>query len=104
MQKTITVGGRELTFSPLTIRGVRTFEETFNKLREGKLTGLAAVLAQIPIAHESLRKAHPDLTVEELEGLLTIDDIETVQAAFLEASGVVITKSKTVGEQEPVVQ
>jgi hypothetical protein len=99
---TINVNGHSLTFSPLTLRGARAFDETLTAIREKKLTGIAAVMATVPIALESLRKAHPDLTIEKLEEILTIPDIDAVQSAFLEASGMTLTAKTDVGESAPV--
>jgi hypothetical protein len=93
------LGGKEFTFSPLTVSKLRQLNEVIKDVEAGKLNdGFDAILAMMPFIHASLAPAHSDITQEQLEQLLTVPDFKRAQELVMEASGMKVPKP---GEAPP---
>lgn len=99
MQKTITLAGRPITFSPLNLGQIRSLEVTLSDVSSGKVTGISSMLAFVPHLYASVKPNHSDISQEQFEEMLTLDNLGSAQSALLEASGL---KAAEVGETKPV--
>jgi hypothetical protein len=95
METQVEIGGRKLTFSALNMGQIRALQLTLKSIREEKISGLEALLAFSPHIHASIRKVHQDISVEQLEELLTVHDLPAAQTALLEASGLRAVQGET---------
>jgi hypothetical protein len=94
-QQTVPTSLGPLTLSSLTLGELRQMDELF-KASAAETTGnIGSLLKYMPIVHASTRKVHQDLTIEQLENGLTLDDFNAVFSAVLEVSGL---KRATTGE------
>jgi len=89
----------QLTVSSLTLGELRHLDSIFSESASMKSSGVAALLKYLPVLFSSLRKAQQDLTIEQLESGLTLDDFNALLNAVLEVSGL---KKATAGEPTPV--
>lgn len=101
MAKTVNlvIGGRSFTFSALTLGEIRALEATLKAIADSTISGITALLAFTPHIHASIRKVHQDITPEQLEDLMGVEDLAPAQRALLEASGL---KAPEPGEKSPV--
>jgi hypothetical protein len=88
----------ELTVSSLTLGELRQLDAIFVQSNTAG-SGFATLLKYLPVIFGSLRKVHQDLTLEQLENGLTLEDFNAVLNATLEVSGL---KKATAGEPTPV--
>lgn len=64
------------------------------------MPSISSLLRYIPIVAASVRKVHPEITPEQLESSLTLEDFNAIFAAVLEVSGL---KKAAAGEATPVL-
>ena len=98
-QQTIPTSLGQLTVSALTLGELRQLDALFaesNSLTNG---GVAALFKYLPVIFSSLRRAHQDITSEQLESGLTLEDFNVLFSAVLEVSGL---KKSAAGEPTPV--
>jgi|GEM_PF-4780567 len=60
----------------------------------------AASYAAMPVLIAALRKTHPDMSAEQIENSLTLEDFNALFSAVLEVSGL---KKASAGEATPVL-
>ena|ERR1700704_1607038 len=98
-QQTIPTALGQLTASSLTLGELRQMDSIFNEGGSAPASGITALIKYLPVIFSSVRKAHQDLTVEQLENGLTLEDFNLLLSAVLEVSGL---KKTTAGEPIPV--
>lgn len=99
-QKYTTTTGTDYTVSTLTLGELRMFDDVFTQqVKPGE--GISALLRFTPVFHASLRKVHQDLTREDLENNLTLEDINPLLSVVMEVSGLK-KPEKPAGEAQPV--
>lgn len=97
MERTINISGVQFRANAITIGELRKLQPVLDGL--GKSDPFKSILDLMPLVHASLKKAHPDLTQENLENMITVENFNEVFNAVLEASGL----RKSVGDpQSPV--
>jgi hypothetical protein len=89
----------QLTVSSLTLGELRQLDALFQTKPSPETTGLGSLLRYLPVIANAVRKAHHDLTTEQLENGLTFDDFTALFNAVLEVSGL---KKAAAGEPIPV--
>lgn len=89
----------QLTVSSLTLGELRQLDSLFAESMDGTAKGLSSLLKYLPVISNSLRKVHQDLSLDRLEGGLTLDDFNALFTAVLEVSGL---KKAAPGEPTPV--
>lgn len=97
-QQTVPTSIGQLTVSSLTLGELRQLDAIFAQSNTVG-TSFTALLKYLPVIFGSLRKIHQDLTVEQLENGLTLEDFNALLNATLDASGL---KKAAVGEPTPV--
>jgi hypothetical protein len=98
-QQVVSTSMGQLTVSSLTLGDLRLMEAIFAKSTEEPPKGLTSLLKYIPVISSSLRKVHQDLSVDQLENGITLEDFNLLLTAVLEVSG--LAKASP-GEQVPV--
>ena len=98
-QQIVSTSLGQLTVSSLTLGELRHLDAIFSESASIKTAGVAALLRYLPVLFSSLRKAQQDLTLEQLESGLTLDDFNALLNAVLEVSGL---KKTAAGEPTPV--
>ena len=98
-QQTVPTSLGQLTVSSLTLGELRQLDALFQEKPSAEASGLASLLRYLPVILNSVRKAHRDLTAEQLENGLTFDDFSVLFNAVLEVSGL---KRAAAGEPIPV--
>jgi acyl CoA:acetate/3-ketoacid CoA transferase beta subunit len=77
-----------MQFAPLTIGIVKNIDEILNVLfKEGNIEKQIEVVVEL--AYLSLKRNYEDITREEVENLITFEDIENVTQALFKSSGFV---------------
>ncbi len=94
-QQTIPTSLGPLTVSSLTLGELRQLDQLFASARADNTSGIGSLLKYMPIIFASARKVHQDLTLDQLENGLTLDDFNAVFGAVLEVSGL---KKSSAGE------
>src|SRR5579859_639079 len=89
----------ELTVSSLTLGELRQLDSLFANAESAAATGLASLFRYLPVIISSLRKVHQDLSPEQIENGLTLEDFSALFSAVLEVSGL---KKAVAGEHTPV--
>lgn len=97
-QQIVSTSLGQLTVSSLTLGELRQLDSLFART-DTPNTGIASLLRCLPVLSSSLRKVHQDLTPEQLETGLTLEDFNALFAAVLEVSGL---KKASAGEVAPV--
>jgi len=97
-QQTVSTSLGQLTISSLTLGELRQLDVIFAQPASVG-SNVTALLKYLPVILSSLRKAQQDLTLEQLENGLTLEDFNTLLNATLEVSGL---KKAAVGEPTPV--
>lgn len=95
-QKVINTSLGELTFTSLTLGELRQLDAIFQEPPKDN-EGVTGILKYLPLIHSSVRKAHQDMTAEQMEQGLDIEDFNLAFSAMLEVSGL----KKTTGEAIP---
>jgi hypothetical protein len=98
-QQTIPTAIGNLTVSSLTLGELRQMDSIFSEGMSASTNGITALLKYLPVIFSATRKAHQDLTVDQLENGLTLEDFNLLLSAVLEVSGL---KKATTGEPTPV--
>lgn len=98
-QQTIPTALGNLTVSSLTLGELRQMDSIFSEGTSAPTKGITALLQYLPVISIAIRKAHQDLTVDQLENGLTLEDFNLLLSAVLEVSGL---KKATAGEPTPV--
>ncbi|HET9183253.1 MAG TPA: hypothetical protein VFP59_14040 [Candidatus Angelobacter sp.] len=98
-QQVVSTSLGQLTVSSLTLGDLRRMESIAAESLEGQPRGLNSLLKFLPVISNSLRKVHQDLSVDQLENGLTLEDFNLLLTAVLEVSG--LTKAPA-GEAVPV--
>ncbi len=88
----------ELTVSSLTLGELRQLDSLFSE-PNAAAGGLASLFRYLPVIISSLRKVHQDLSPEQIENGLTLEDFSALFSAVLEVSGL---KKAASGEPTPV--
>jgi hypothetical protein len=99
-QQTVTTSLGNLTVSSLTLGDLRNLDSAIaanSSQEQGK--NISSLLRTLPVIVSSLRKAHPELTKEQLEAGITLEDFTALFKAVLEVSGL---KQAEPGEPIPV--
>ena len=98
MERIVNLSGVQFRANAITIGELRKLQPVLDGL--GKGDPFKSILDLMPLVHASLSKAHPDLTQENLERMITVENFKDVFNAVLEASGL----RKSPGDpQSPVV-
>src|SRR5256885_13128052 len=95
MERVINISGVQFRTNAITIGELRKLQPVLDGL--GKGDPFKSILDLMPLVHASLSKAHPDLTQENLESIITVENFNEVFNAVLEASGL----RKNSGEAQP---
>lgn len=95
-QQNVSTSLGQITVSSLTLSELRQLDELFQNVPKDK-SGIAQMLAFVPVIFASLRKVHQDMSLEQLESGVTFDDLNALFNAVLEVSGL----KKTAGESQP---
>lgn len=99
-QQAVSTSLGQLTVSSLTLGDLRLMESiTAEPADDVAKKKLSSLLKFLPIISSSLRKVHQDLSVDQLENGLTLEDFNLLLTAVLEVSG--LTKAPA-GEPVPV--
>ena len=98
-QQTVPTAMGQLTVSSLTLGELRQIDSIFTDPASVPGSGVSSLLKFLPIIFGSLRKVHMDLTPEQLEKGLTLEDFNVLLNATLEVSGL---KKAAPGEPVPV--
>ena len=98
-QQTVSTSLGQLTVSSLTLGELRQLDSLFAESTAQPAAGLSGLLRYLPLVAGSLRKVHQDLSAEQLEGGLTLEDFNVLFNALLEVSGL---KKASAGEASPV--
>ncbi len=97
-QQTIPTALGQLTVSSLTLGELRQLDSLFAGTSDAP-PGIASLFRYLPVIFSSLRKVHQDLSPEQLENGLTLEDFSALFGAVLEVSGL---KKTAAGEATPV--
>jgi len=89
----------QLTVSSLTLGELRQLDTIFAQSTSVVPAGVTSLLKFLPVIFGSLRKVQQDLTLEQLENGLTLEDFNALLNAMLEVSGL---KKTAAGEPIPV--
>jgi hypothetical protein len=98
-QQSVSTSLGQLTVSSLTLGELRQLDSLFSSGAQ-ELSGVASLLRYMPILVASLRKSHPDISPEQIENGLTLEDFNALFSAVLEVSGL---KKASAGEAAPVL-
>ena len=98
-QQTVSTSLGQLTVSSLTLGELRQLDSIFTGASAQELTGVASLVRYLPILSSALRKTHQDISLDQLENGLTLEDFNALFNAVLEVSGL---KKSSLGETAPV--
>jgi hypothetical protein len=98
-QQTVSTALGQLTVSSLTLGELRQLDSLFQDSSKNSARGVTSLLKYLPVIFGAVRKVHQDLTLDQLEDGLTLDDFNTLFSAVLEVSGL---KKAAPGEPIPV--
>src|SRR6516225_9154662 len=97
-QQTVSTALGQLTVSSLTLGELRQLDSLFQDSSKNSARGVTSLLKYLPVIFGAVRKVHQDLTLDQLEDGLTLDDFNTLFSAVLEVSGL---KKAAPGEPIP---
>ena len=90
----VKLGTVEFTVPPLTIKALRILGPRFTELQKVAASGDAAALMQpenldtiVEVAHAAIIRNHPEVTKEELEGLIDLSNLKDLFMAVCGQSG-----------------
>ena len=95
-QQVVSTSLGQLTVSSLTLGELRQLDSLFT---EPATPGLSSLLKYLPAISSALRKVHQDISLNDLESGLTLDDFNALLNAVLEVSGL---RKSAPGEAAPV--
>jgi hypothetical protein len=95
-QQVVATSLGQLTVSSLTLGELRQLDSLFI---EPATPGLSSLLKYLPVISSALRKVHQDISLNDLESGLTLDDFNALLNAVLDVSGL---KKSAPGEAAPV--
>ncbi len=98
-QQVVSTSLGQLMVSSLTLGDLRQLDALVAESAGEEPKKLSSILKYLPLILDSLRKAHPDLSLDDLERGLTLEDFSVLFNAALEVSG--LTKASA-GEPTPV--
>jgi hypothetical protein len=101
-QQTVPTSLGQLTVSSLTLGELRQLDALFQQEKPEK-PSLTSILVYMPIIAASTRKVHQDLTTEQLENGLTMEDFNVMFDAVMEVSGLKAAPGKKMGEAQPEI-
>jgi hypothetical protein len=93
MERIIFINGQQFKANAITVGELRKFQPVIDSL--GKSNPFESILQLMPFIHASFVKAHSDLTLEQLENIITLENFNDVFNVVLEASGL---RKATAGE------
>ena len=99
-QQSISTSLGELTVSSLTLGELRQLDALFSGATAQEVGGVASLLRYMPVLIAALRRNHPDISSEQVENSLTLEDFNVLFSAVLEVSGL---KKASAGEATPVL-
>jgi len=99
-QQSVSTSLGQLTVSSLTLGELRQLDSLFSGASAQEVSGVASLLRYMPVLIASLRKSHPDISPEQIENGLTLEDFNALFSAVLEVSGL---KKSSTGEATPVL-
>ena len=99
-QQTVVTSLGQLTVSSLTLGELRQLDSIFTGTLAQEHTGVGSLVRYLPVLTSSLRKAHQDISLDQLENGLTLEDFNALFSAVLEVSGL---KKASAGEATPVL-
>lgn len=82
----LNLGGRVLVLAPLNLDQVQAFDEKISGLG-GDVPLRDAINAAVPIIHASLSRNYPDMTVDDVRGLLDVGNFRQALEAVVASSG-----------------
>src|SRR5947207_15498782 len=85
MERIINISGVQFRANAITIGELRKLQPVLEGL--GKSYPFKSIFDLMRLVHASLSKAHPDLTQQNLESMITVEDFNDVFNAVLEPSG-----------------
>ena len=105
----ITLHGRTFSLSPLTLGDLRRLEPALLGAEQKIASGFGSMLSLVPVIHASISKLHPEMALEELEGLLDLNCFTEVLDRVLEVSGLrrsvpSAVAGDSVGEVKPAAE
>ncbi|HYL92764.1 MAG TPA: hypothetical protein VEW69_06365 [Alphaproteobacteria bacterium] len=98
-QQTVTTSLGQLTVSSLTLGELRQLDSLFADSAAAGGAGITTLFKYLPVIFSSLRKVHQDLTLEQIENGMGLEDFNSLFSAVLEVSGL---KKSAAGETRPV--
>ena len=103
-QQSVSTSLGQLTVSSLTLGELRQLDALFAGASAQDVSGVGSLLRYMPVLIAALRKSHPDMSAEQIENSLTLEDFNALFSAVLEVSGLKkASSSETQGEATPVL-
>lgn len=100
-QQTVNTSLGQLTFSSLALGEIRQLESTFAEQKNGTPSPqISDSFKFVPFILMSVKKVHQDMTLETLEGGLSLEDFRLCFDVMMRISG--LMADKTPGEAPPV--
>lgn len=88
----------QLTFSSLGMSELRDLDRLFKESATAEDKGISSLIKYMPSIHASARKVHQDLTLEQMEAGLDLEDFNLCFDAMLSVSG--LKMEKKLGEAQ----
>ena len=92
----INLGGVEYILAPLNLDQVRKFESVLPTLGQKETLG-ENITESLPVIHASLSRNYPDITLEQVSGLIDLGNLQAACLAVISISGY----EKSAGEPAP---
>lgn len=77
----------QLTFTSLSLGELRQLDALFKESGSTDEKSITTLLKYLPVIHASARKVHQDMTAEQMEAGLDLEDFNACFNAVLEVSG-----------------
>jgi hypothetical protein len=81
----VVLGGREFTLSSLSLGDLRKLEPALLGVERDAAGGLASMLSLVKVIHASISKLHPEITLEDLEQMLDLNNFSEMLDRVLQA-------------------
>lgn len=91
----VSLGGTEYTVPPLNIAALKKHSESFDKITRGEFTQSQLQDVMVDVIYLSLKRNYPDMTIEKVEDII---DLGNIQATF---NAVMATSGFSQGEARP---
>lgn len=99
--KEITLGGQQYIVAPLNGTAIKQYRKDINAVKLGTLPDIELV---IKLAHASLKRNYPEITLEQVEDIVDYGNYFTLWDALLNVSGLVVEVGNMVrGVQEKMM-